>query len=394
MMKLFILFVLFLQQGISVWVKPAPSIVQSQPVVHALLFYSPYCGHCHYVIEEFLPPVVEKYGAQLNILVIDASQEAGYTLFMSVLEKFGIERAGVPMLIIGDQVLIGSVDIPGRFPGLIEQYLALGGVDWPDIPGMTEVLSAVQVSPSPSAISPTPTTDQQVLPLIIQEKTPTESGMSNPEPTANPALIISKNQMPGLADRLKRDPAGNTLSILVLLGMLAVLVRSVYTFDQTPVVHNLPTWIIPLLCLVGLGIAGYLAYVETAQVEAVCGPVGDCNTVQQSEYALLFGFLPVGVLGVIGFMLILFTWLIGRFGQGLSPSLAWLAMLGMTTFGLLFSIYLTYLEPFVIGATCAWCLTSAVLMTALFWLSLAPGKAALAYLRKEKGWRLEKWKPI
>jgi uncharacterized membrane protein len=28
------------------------------------------------------------------------------------------------------------------------------------------------------------------------------------------------------------------------------------------------------------------------------------------------------------------------------------------------SVYLTFLEPFVIGATCAWCLTSAVLMTA------------------------------
>jgi uncharacterized membrane protein len=48
----------------------------------------------------------------------------------------------------------------------------------------------------------------------------------------------------------------------------------------------------------------------------------------------------------------------------------------MTAFGLAFSIYLTFLEPFVIGATCAWCLTSAIVMTALFWLSLKPARLA------------------
>jgi uncharacterized membrane protein len=42
----------------------------------------------------------------------------------------------------------------------------------------------------------------------------------------------------------------------------------------------------------------------------------------------------------------------------------------------LFSIYLTFLEPFVIGATCAWCLTSALIMTLLLWAA-APEAAAV-----------------
>ncbi|MCK5794824.1 MAG: hypothetical protein KAH12_08950, partial [Anaerolineales bacterium] len=49
-----------------------------------------------------------------------------------------------------------------------------------------------------------------------------------------------------------------------------------------------------------------------------------------------------------------------------------LGLFGITLFGLLFSIYLTFLEPFVIGATCIWCLSSAVIMTILF--LLAAGK--------------------
>jgi uncharacterized membrane protein len=115
------------------------------------------------------------------------------------------------------------------------------------------------------------------------------------------------------------------------------------------------------------------------EVEAICGPVGDCNTVQQSEYARVFGVLPIGVMGVVGYVMILLAWVFRHLADKRLAAYATLALLGMTTFGLLFSIYLTFLEPFIIGATCAWCLTSAIIMTALFWLNLAPGKAAFIY---------------
>ena len=131
--------------------------------------------------------------------------------------------------------------------------------------------------------------------------------------------------------------------------------------------------------------AVYLAYVETALVEAICGPIGDCNTVQQSVYARLFGVLPIGILGVIGYVMILLAWAVGRSARQRLAAFASLALLVLAAFGVLFSIYLTFLEPFVIGATCAWCLTSAIIMTALFWLSLVPARLALSdLLPKEK----------
>jgi uncharacterized membrane protein len=130
--------------------------------------------------------------------------------------------------------------------------------------------------------------------------------------------------------------------------------------------------------VIGFSVAGYLAYVETAQVSAVCGPVGDCNTVQQSEYARLFGILPVGVLGLVGYAAILVAWFISRFGGQKLATGASLALLGMSLIGTLFSIYLTFLEPFIIGATCAWCLASAIIMTTLLWLAVFPGKSILS----------------
>jgi uncharacterized membrane protein len=78
--------------------------------------------------------------------------------------------------------------------------------------------------------------------------------------------------------------------------------------------------------------------------------------------------------------MILLTWGLGRSGNQRLANYSHLILLGLTSFGILFSVYLTFLEPFVIGATCAWCLTSAIIMTALFLLSLAPGKVAFFYL--------------
>lgn len=130
-------------------------------------------------------------------------------------------------------------------------------------------------------------------------------------------------------------------------------------------------WFIPALAIFGLAVAAYMTYVEVTAVEAVCGPFGDCNTVQSSAYAKFLG-IPVGVIGLAGYLAILAAWLWGRSGN----ATARMALLAMAVIGVIFSIYLTWLELFVIQAVCLWCLTSAVIMmilapAAAAWLALA-----------------------
>jgi uncharacterized membrane protein len=50
----------------------------------------------------------------------------------------------------------------------------------------------------------------------------------------------------------------------------------------------------------------------------------------------------------------------------------------MALFGTVFSIYLTYLELFVIKAVCIWCLSSAVIMALLMLLTLPAATQWLA----------------
>ncbi len=211
---------------------------------------------------------------------------------------------------------------------------------------------------------------------------------AEPIPTAGPVLVPTLSPLAWddstltVQERLALDPAGNTLAILVLLGMLVAVGFSGLNFHRLSgrALGGFQAWLVLALCLIGLGVAAYLAFVETTHTEAVCGPVGDCNTVQQSEYARLFGILPIGVLGIAGYIAIIIAWFINQYSRGRLADYAALAMLGMTAFGTLFSIYLTFLEPFVIGATCAWCLTSAMIMTLLLLLSLRSGRLAFSRL--------------
>jgi thiol-disulfide isomerase/thioredoxin len=156
-------------------------------VVWAVLFYSPNCGHCHHVITEVLPPLIEKYGHQLSIVGVDVTQPDGQALFLAALQHFNLERSGVPFLVVGDTYLIGSIDIPEKFPGLIEQYLSQGGVDWPAIPGLAETLATAQPTESPT-VTPAPVEATPTLEATTSVNSPT---LAPSTLTPTPGLLLN-----------------------------------------------------------------------------------------------------------------------------------------------------------------------------------------------------------
>lgn len=112
-----------------------------------------------------------------------------------------------------------------------------------------------------------------------------------------------------------------------------------------------------VLCLMGMGIAGYLTYVHYADIHIACFAGGGCDTVQASRYAKFAG-VPVPLLGLVGYISILLSLLVPReIGRGLGMLFA------LSGFG--FSMYLTWLELVKIKAICQWCVGSAIVMTLL-----------------------------
>jgi len=126
---------------------------------------------------------------------------------------------------------------------------------------------------------------------------------------------------------------------------------------------------IAILALVGWFVALYLGlHALGIGGELKCG-TGGCETVQTSRWAVLFG-VPVAFYGVVGYTGILAVTLVGLQPAWLSRRGPSLLAAALATGGVLFSAWLTYLELFVIDAICRWCVTSAVIMTAIWLVSL------------------------
>ena len=112
---------------------------------------------------------------------------------------------------------------------------------------------------------------------------------------------------------------------------------------------------IGVVAVAGLGVAGYLTAVRYAGDDPACVIGGGCHTVQQSEYSELAG-IPVAVLGLIAYAVLLVAAILpGPAGRALG---LFTALVGVG-----FSAWLTYAELVLIDAVCAWCVTSAILIT-------------------------------
>jgi uncharacterized membrane protein len=347
---LMLLVTLLLALGLPGSVKASPES-DIKPVVHAVLFYSAGCPYCSEVLNNTLPPLQEQHQSQLSILLIELATLEDINNLYSLGNTLGLtkEQVAVPFLLIDQTPLVGVEEINSRLPNLIEKYLAEGGLETPDIPLLNKMAARG---------------------IDFNAYDPAQKAVAQAQAASN--------------------STGMTLAWVIMVFMLLALVASLILIARAFQGNPLPPlkgWaeiVITVLSLIGLGAAIYLTYVEITHTRALCGPVGDCNTVQSSPYAKLFGLIPIGVIGAVGYIAILVAWLWRRFRSDALSRVAGPIMFGMALFGTLFSIYLTYLELFVIHAVCIWCLTSAVIITLLMLLSLPPITQWLAIADEEE----------
>ncbi len=138
--------------------------------------------------------------------------------------------------------------------------------------------------------------------------------------------------------------------------------------------------LIQLLSVPGMLLAYYLFLFHEGVLIVGCsvGSVFDCGQVSGpgAQYASI-GPVPVAFIGLTGYAVIfLLTWLRDWDFPLMDyfPEL----MLAVTGFAFLFSLGLTLLEYFVIGAFCQYCVVSAVFVVLLFGLSISYWRAVKA----------------
>lgn len=120
-------------------------------------------------------------------------------------------------------------------------------------------------------------------------------------------------------------------------------------------------WIIIIASLIGLVASAYTIYAHydtSGSTFCSVSDTFDCDVVNKSEYSKILG-IPVGVLGVGGYgAMIILAFMYMREHSSVVKQL----MILGAVFGLLFSLYLTAVEAFILFVWCLVCLTSQAAM--------------------------------
>jgi uncharacterized membrane protein len=127
--------------------------------------------------------------------------------------------------------------------------------------------------------------------------------------------------------------------------------------------------IVAILALAGIFVATYLLLYKLGMIGHLSCSIGSCETVNTSKWAKFLG-VPVAGWGVAFYVVLFILALIStgeRYAESRGMAQAIVAMAGT---GVVFSAWLTWLELFRIHAICQWCVTSAILVTAIFVISV------------------------
>jgi uncharacterized membrane protein/glutaredoxin len=119
--------------------------------------------------------------------------------------------------------------------------------------------------------------------------------------------------------------------------------------------------------LAGLGamLTGYITYSKlTAAEVAFCKEGAGCDLVLQSAYASLFG-VPLSLFGLGLYLCLLLAAVLPGIDR-----LRWPTLFGLSLAGVTFTGYLVYLLVFELSTFCLYCAASAVLISAIFLLTL------------------------
>lgn len=133
-----------------------------------------------------------------------------------------------------------------------------------------------------------------------------------------------------------------------------------------PRLHTILYALAALVALAGLADATYLTLAHLAGENVACGGSARCSEVLSSKYASLFG-IPLAGLGAVGYFTAFSFATLIAFGYARLG--LWLGLTVLVMF--LGTVWLLYLQAFVLHAYCTYCLLSAACTFVLAGLLLA-----------------------
>ena len=123
-----------------------------------------------------------------------------------------------------------------------------------------------------------------------------------------------------------------------------------------------------ILAALGVLVSIYMTIYKLTDNQTMCLGNGGCSIVNSSVYSEVYG-IPVAVVGVLGYAAILGVLALST-RLGFLRDYSVMIAFGLCLAGLIFTLYLIYVEVALIHALCPFCISSQVIMTLLFAVSV------------------------
>ncbi len=138
---------------------------------------------------------------------------------------------------------------------------------------------------------------------------------------------------------------------------------------------NKQLWIVVISALLALPVTGYLIYMHYAPEASDFCEINDtlnCDIVNKSQWSYIdLGFVdvPVAIMGFVTYLIffvvgigLLRSWKFENVWKGLNRNVVIMLLRWLAVVGFLFSLYLTYIEAFVLQAWCVFCIAQQILI--------------------------------
>jgi len=135
-----------------------------------------------------------------------------------------------------------------------------------------------------------------------------------------------------------------------------------------PMTKGFYTFII-CAALGGLGVTTYIYYAKRYLNHLACPAGSDCNVVVNSRYSKFLG-IPLEYLGTLYYLIIVVSYTLLLFVPSFGTEFLISSLAILTAFAFFFSLYLLFIQAFILRQWCIWCLLSAALSILIFIVSL------------------------
>lgn len=146
---------------------------------------------------------------------------------------------------------------------------------------------------------------------------------------------------------------------------IAALSQGLSVGDGPYFVGRNPLILLLILALIGTFATGFLTYRHVV-LESHTGAVGEsalcraegqinCDAILLTEYSILFGYFPSAVLGLMGFVFVLWL-LVNSLLNDRVRKIAWAALVLYFVAAIGFSWYFAYIMAFEVDFVCTWCI--------------------------------------